>query len=82
MSKTSSRRIALQTLAAIIVALLGPALAATPALTPGGVEVPHFGNGKPKTCVPRVRQRIRAVMNDNRPENLEAQPRASNRPCK
>ena len=82
MSKTLSRRIALPRLAAIAVALFSAAQAATPALTPGGVEVPHFGNGKPNACVPRVRQRIQAVMHDKNPARFEAQPPATNRPCK
>jgi hypothetical protein len=82
MSKELSRRIALRSLAAIAVARFGSAKAATPALTPAGVEVPHFGSGKSKACVPRVRERIKAVMNDKNPTRFEAQPPASNRPCK
>jgi hypothetical protein len=65
----------------VAVALFGSAQAATPALTPGGVTVPHFGNGKVKNCIPRARQRIRAVMNDNSKARFEVQPRASNRLC-
>jgi hypothetical protein len=64
-----------------VVALFGAAQAATPALTSGGVSVPHFGNGKAKSCVPRARERTRAIMNDKSTARFEGQPRASNRPC-
>ena len=80
MSNAQARRMVLRSLAAVV--LFGQAQAATPALTPGGVAVPHFGKAKPRTCVPLVRQRIKAVMNDKSAARFEAQPPASNRPCK
>ena len=80
MSKPQFWRMVLRSLVAV--ALFGSAKAATPALTPGGVDVPHFGNGKVKSCAPTARERIRAVMNDTNSARYEAQPRASNRPCR
>jgi len=80
LSKLVFRRIALSILAAITP--LAALQAAPPPLAPAKVSVPHFGNGKLKTCVPLVRQRIKAVMNGASVGQFEAQPPASNRPCK
>ena len=85
MSDGRLRRIALRSL--IAVALFGSAQAGTPhngtlVVTGSGVPVPHFGDMTPKACVPRVRERIRAVMNDKSVLRFESQPPASNRACK
>jgi hypothetical protein len=81
MTNLLSRRGALRNLAGIAAATFASAQAAPPP-TSVTTDVPHFGNGKPKTCVPLVRQRIRAVMNGSSVARFEDQPPASNRPCK
>jgi hypothetical protein len=82
MSKLLPCRIALRILAIIAAAPFAAGQAAPLPLTPTTANVQHFGNGKPKTCVPLVRQRIKAVMNGASVGKFEAQPPASNRPCK
>jgi hypothetical protein len=55
--------------------------AVPPPLTSTAADVPHFGNGKAKACVPLVRERIKAVMDGKSVARFEVQPPASNRPC-
>ena len=78
-----SRRVTIHSLAAIVAGALTSARAATPAPTyePAGIHVPHFGKSGIKTCNPRGRERIRAIMNGNSAGRSNDQPRGSNSPC-
>jgi hypothetical protein len=79
-----SRRRVLRSLAVVAVYPFGSARCATPAPADEAdpVQVPHFGNGKVRGCVPRVRLRIRAVLDDKNPGRFDHQPPANNRACK
>jgi hypothetical protein len=46
------------------------------------VNVPHFGKGNVKVCVPRTRERIKAVMNGDSAGRFGDQLWGTNSPCK
>lgn len=84
MAFASSRWVAtIASLAATVAWSLGVAHATTlpPAHDPIGVQVPHFGKFGTKVCVPRARERLKAVMNGPSAERLDEPPRGSNSPC-
>jgi hypothetical protein len=84
MSFVLSRRIAIHSLAATVAGAATSArgVTPTPPHEPGSVQVPHFGKGNVKICVPRARERIKAVMNGDSNGRFDDQPRGSNSPCK
>ena len=85
MSRALFRRNALRSAAAAIAACsLVPAqyATATPVDEPNRVQVPHFGHGKVADCVPRARDRIKAVMNGASMAQFDNPPPGRNRPCK
>jgi hypothetical protein len=79
-----SWRIAINSLATTVALALNSAHGATPTppRDPSSVQVPHFGKGEVKSCVPRARKRIKAVMDGDSTMRFDDQPRGSNSPCK
>ena len=82
MSFVSSRRIMIYSLAAAVAGALTPARGATPAPEPGSVHVPHFGKAGVKPCIPRARERIKAIMDGDEAGRFNDQPRGSNSSCR
>jgi hypothetical protein len=82
MSFALYRRVTLQVLA--VVCTLASAQAATPVPEhePGNAHVPHFGKGGVKVCVPRARERIKAVMNGDSAGRFGDQLWGTNSSCK
>jgi hypothetical protein len=67
---------------AVAFGIVSWAQAAVPTSPDGADSIPHFGNGKTAGCVPRARQRVKAVMNGTSAARFEDQPPGSNRACK
>jgi hypothetical protein len=82
MSFVLSRRIIIHSIAATVASALASAQGATPAPADEPGSVPHFGKAVAKGCIPRTRERIKAVMNGDGAARFSDQPRGSNSPCR
>ena len=81
MSFVLFRRITIYSIVAAVAGMHVAAHGATPMPAPGSVDVPHFGKGNVKVCVPRARVRIKAVMNGDSSGSFSNHLWGTNSPC-
>jgi len=82
MSFALYRQVTLQGLAIVCALTSAQAAPPVPEHQPGHAQVPHFGKGNVKVCVPRARERIKAVMNGDSTGRFGEQLWGTNSPCK
>jgi hypothetical protein len=82
MSFVLFRRITIYSIVAAVAGMHVAAHGATPMPAPGSVDVPHFGKAGVKPCIPRARERIKAVMEGDGAGRFSDRPRGTNSSCR
>jgi hypothetical protein len=74
-------RVTLQCLVVVCTLTSAQAAPPVPEHKAGNADVPHFGKGNVKVCVPRARVRIKAVMNGDSSGSFSNHLWGTNSPC-